>query len=88
MRKKERSKERLINDDECYTWKLKGRTIKKLYRIMGFLMMQENRSLTQDELIARMIELMPEAKGVIWVKGEGEETDRGDRRRENLRADT
>lgn len=67
-RKKEKSKEREIKDDEFYTWKLKGRTIKSLYRIMGLLMMQEERSLTQDELISRMIDLMPKAEGVIWVQ--------------------
>lgn len=66
-------KQREIEDDEYYTWKLKGRTIKKLYKIMGLLMMQEGRSLTQDELVSRMIDMLPQAKGVIWVPGENKE---------------
>lgn len=74
LRKKEKKgKNRDIEDDEYYTWKLKGRTIKKLYRIMGLLMMQEGRSFTQDELISNIIDKLPQAKGYVWVQGEEEQ---------------
>jgi len=81
LRKKEKKgKQREILDNEYYTWKLKGKTIKSLYRIMGFLMIQEERSLTQDELISRMIDQLRIAKGYVWVEGEENEREQGSTR--------